>query len=66
MILKFYYRSLDKKLHQMDMAGEATVEEGFKIVMKHLYETKEVFLKPLLCLIKCGQNIHLPPNTEAA
>ena len=54
--LSFYYRSADKALRKIVASHEnLTLEEGFKAVMEHLHKEKEVFLKPILCILKGGK-----------
>lgn len=52
----FYYRSPDKALRKIVASHESlTLDEGFKAVMEHLHKEKEVFLKPILCILKGGK-----------
>lgn len=54
MDFNFYWRGTDKNLHHIAVSNEDSLQDARQAVMEHLHTTKEVFLLPLLCLIKCG------------
>ncbi len=54
--LSAYYRGQDLKLHQIDTYDILdNLTEVFKDVMEHLHDTRQVFYKPVLILIKGGK-----------
>ena len=51
----FYWRSPNKKLHNIFVSDAENLQAAQKLVMQHLHETMEVFVKPVLALIKGGK-----------
>lgn len=52
----FYWRSPSKALHSIFISDSLDLPSARKIVMKHLHETMEVFVQPVLALIQGGKH----------
>jgi len=51
----FHWRSPNKKLHSIFVSDAENLQSAQKLVMQHLHETMEVYVLPVLALIKGGK-----------
>lgn len=53
--IMFYWRTPNKQLCSAVVKGTEDIVEAQKLVMQHLHDTLEVYMLPVLALIKGGK-----------
>jgi hypothetical protein len=51
----FYWKSPDKRIHCVHIERAVDLEHAKKLAMMYLHDTMEVFLNPILAVVKGGK-----------